>query len=71
MIEVLSRYMISFLETMRRRASIRTLSRIIPINSSTVAGPCVLLGATGMLRFLNVSIVAVKLCWPALSCGGS
>ena len=48
-----------------------TLSGIIPINSSTVAGPGVLLGATEILRFLNVSIMAVKLCWQALSCGGS
>ena len=45
-----------------RRASMPSESRTIPMNSRVVEGPCVLWGAMGIPRFLNVSNMLDELC---------
>ena len=48
-----------------RRASMRSESRTIPMNSRVVGGPCVSWGAMGIPRSLKVSNMLDKLCWQA------
>ena len=40
-------------------------SKTIPKNSSSVEGPCVLPGESGIPRFRNVEIMLVRLTWQA------
>ena len=59
-----------------RRASMRSESRTVPMNSRVVEGPCVLWGAMGIPRFLKVSNMLDELCsqaklWGAIGDGGS